>query len=137
MNEFNLTILEADGVFYEGKCISMIVPTTVGLIGIQAHHENIISALEIGEIKYTMPDGTDVHAAVSGGLLKVENNTVLILSDAVENVNEIDEKRSIREEKEAEEAILEKRSIEEYKVAQARMARAINRLKLKKKYGSL
>lgn len=137
MNEFDLTILEADSNFYEGKCISMIVPTTEGLFGIQAHHENMIAALEIGEIKYTLPDGTEYHAAVSGGILKVENNTVLILADSVEDVAEIDEKRALREEEETRQAILEKKSIEEYKIAQARMARIINRLKLKKKYDNL
>lgn len=136
MNEFDLTILEADSKFYSGKCISLIVPTTEGLWGIQALHENMIAAMVIGEMKFTLPDGTEKHAAVSGGIIKVEDNSVLILADAVEDVEEIDEKRSMKEELEAQEAMIEKRSIEEYKVAQARMARAINRLKIKKKYGS-
>ncbi len=136
MKEFDLKILEADSKFYDGKCVSLIVPTTEGLYGIQANHENMIAALVIGEIKYTLPDGSENYASVSNGLMKVENNSVLLLVESVESPDEIDENRSLEEEKQSRAELLEKKSLEEYKIAQARMARAINRLKIKKKYGS-
>ena len=136
MREFDLHILEADSVFYEGKCISLVVPTTEGLYGVQAGHENLIAAIVIGTVKYTLPDGSEHYAAISGGLLKVEDNDVLILAESCEHPEEIDENRLRKEREQAEEEIQSKRSLEEYEIAQARMARAINRLKVKKKYGS-
>ena len=136
MTEFDLKILEADSCFYDGKCVSVVVSTTEGLYGVMAHHENMISALVIGEIKYTTPDMVEHYASISGGLMKVEDNEVLILVESIENPEDIDEERVSKEEREMSEYLLEKRSIEEYEIAQARMARAINRLKIKKKYGN-
>ena len=51
MTEFKLKILEADSTFYDGNCISIIVPTSEGAYGIQANHENMIAAIIPGEIK--------------------------------------------------------------------------------------
>ena len=134
MTEFFLRILEADGTFYEGGCISIIVPTTEGLYGIQANHENMIAAVVPGEIKYTLPNGEELYAAISGGFLKMEDNELLILAEAAEHPEEIDEKRMREEMRLAAEELESKRSIEEYRVAQARMARAINRLKVKNRF---
>lgn len=133
-NEFDLELLEADRPFYIGKCTSLVIPTTDGSFGIQAHHANMIAALVPGTIKYTLPDGTREHAAVSGGFLKVEDNTVLILADALERPEEIDKARAEEEYKNAAADLMEMRSLAEYKKAQAQMARAINRLKVKLKY---
>lgn len=133
-NEFDLELLEADGPFYIGKCTSLVIPTTDGSIGIQAHHYNMIAAIVPGTIKFTRPDGTRDHAAVSGGFLKVENNSVLILADSLERPEEIDRERAEEEYKLAAAELLEMRSLAEYKKAQAQMARAVNRLKVKLKY---
>ena len=91
MNEFNLHIIEADKDFFEGKCVSLVIPTTEGMYGIQAMHENLVAAIDIGVIKYTLPDGTRCHAAVSNGMVKVENNNVLILVESCEDPDDIDE----------------------------------------------
>ena len=64
----------------------------------------------------------------------MENNTVLILVDTIERPEEIDANRARREAEEAMEAILQKKSIQSYHTAQARMARALNRLKVKEQH---
>ena len=135
MTKFSLRILEADGVFFDDYVVSLVVPTTEGSFGIQAKHENMIAAVVPGTIKYTLPDGDEIYAAITGGFMKVEDNEVLILAEAAELPEDIDEKRMAREIEEVKEELLQKQSIEEYKIAQARMARAINRLKVKHKYG--
>ena len=135
MTKFSLRILEADGVFFDDYVVSLVVPTTEGSFGIQAKHENMIAAVVPGTIKYTLPDGDEIYAAITGGFMKVEDNEVLILAEAAELPEDIDERRMAREIEEVKEELLQKQSIEEYKIAQARMARAINRLKVKHKYG--
>ena len=134
MTEFKLTILEADSTFYDGNCISIIVPTSEGAYGIQANHENMIAAIVPGEVKYTLPSGEVKIAAITGGFLKMEDNELLILAEAAEHPDDIDEKRMQEEIQLMSEELLSKKSIEEYRIAQARMARAINRLKVKNKY---
>ena len=132
MEVFELEILAAEKALYHGECASVVIPTTQGQYGILAHHSNVIAAIIPGMLRVKLPSGMEFIAAVSEGLLKVENNHVLVLVDTAERPEDIDENRAKREAEEAKEAILQKRSIHDYQIAQARMARAINRLRVKK-----
>ena len=133
MREFKLHILAADRVFYEGQATSLVVPTPDGEYGVLAGHMNIISAISAGELHFTRADGRVDIAAVSNGMLKVEDNDVLILVDTAERRSEIDENRARRDADDAKEALLQKKSIQDYKSAQAKMARAVARLNVKNK----
>ncbi|MCR5673010.1 MAG: ATP synthase F1 subunit epsilon [Lachnospiraceae bacterium] len=137
MNEFNLHIIEADNDFYNGKCVSLVIPTTDGMYGIQAMHENLVAAIDIGVLKYTLPDGTRCHAAVSNGMVKVEDNDVLILVESAEDPSEIDEARAVEEEEAARDVLSGKTDRLNYRAAKGMLARAINRIKIKNRYGSL
>lgn len=131
MKVFSLTVLAAEKPFYEGQCQSLVIPTLDGQYGIMANHSNMIAAIVPGMLRLTTPDGEEIVAAVSNGLAKIENNDVLLLVDTSERPEEIDENRAKRAAEEAHEAILQKKSIQDYMAAQARMARAINRLRVK------
>ena len=131
MNTFALNVLAAEKPFFDGECISLVIPTSDGQYGIQAKHNNMIAAIVPGKLKITTPDGNVIIAAVSEGLVKVENNQVLILVDTLELPEEIDENRAKRSAEQAKEAILQKKSIQDYISAQAKMARAIGRLRVK------
>ena len=134
MDVFQVHILAADRTFYDGPCVSLTVPTSDGELGILAHHSPIIAAVQPGTLRYQAP-GEDVKlAAVSPGMVKVENNEVLVLVDSAERPEEIDAARAQREADEAMEAILQKKSIQEYQVAQGTLARALNRLRVKSSY---
>ena len=135
MNEFNLHIIEADNEFFNGKCVSLVVPTTDGLFGIQAMHENLVATVTIGVLKFTLPDGTRRHAAVSDGIVKVENNEVLILVESCEDPDEIDEARAQDEQDMANDILSGKSDRINYRMAKGILARAVNRLKIKKRYG--
>ena len=127
---FHLRVLAADRVFYEGDCESLTVPTQDGELGILARHSNLIAAVVPGALRARLPDGRFARAAISGGLLKVEDGDVLLLADSVERPEEIDARRAQRAEARAREALLQKRSLQEYRDAQAHLARALNRLKV-------
>lgn len=131
---FRLRILATDKPFYEGDCLSLTVPTLDGERGILAHHSNMIAAIVPGVLRGEFPGRPPQTAAVSGGLVKVEDNEVLILVDTAERPEEIDSNRAKRAEAQAREALMQKRSIQEYRTAQANLARAINRLKVKRRY---
>ena len=134
MSQFQIFILAADSVLYEGPCESLVVPTSQGLYGILANHSNMVSAVVPGRLSYRVPGGTEQFAAVSAGLVKVEDNEVLVLVDTAERPENIDANRAKRAADEAREAILQKRSIQEYRSAQANLARELNRLRVKKHY---
>ena len=134
MELFQVHILAADRTFYDGPCISLTVPTSDGELGILAHHSPIIAAVQPGTLRYQAPGGDVLLAAVSPGMVKVENNEVLVLVDSAERPEEIDSARAQREADQAREAILQKKSIQEYQVAQGTLARALNRLRVKSNY---
>ena len=131
METFQVHILAADKTFYEGPCVSLSIPTSEGEFGILAHHSSMIAAVQPGTLRYQVPDQPVQLAAVSPGMVKVERNDVLVLVDSVERPEEIDIVRAQREVDEAKEILLQKRSRQEYQIAQATMARALNRLRVK------
>ena len=131
MAVFRVHILAADNTFYEGECESLIVPTADGQYGILAGHCNTISAVVPGVMRYRVPGGTDQIAAVSSGLVKIENDDVLVLVDSTERPEDIDANRAKRAADAAKEALLQKQSIREYHSAQMTLARAITRLRVK------
>mgnify|MGYP003916741063 CR=1 FL=1 len=137
MDSFQVHILAADKTFYEGPCLSLTVPTSEGELGILAHHSSVIAAVQPGTLRYKEPDGRMNLAAVSAGMVKVEGNEVLVLVDSAERPEDIDAARARREADEAKEAILQRKSRQEYQVAQATLARALNRLRVKSASGHL
>ena len=84
MSSFKLSVLSPKCRFYEGDCISLTVPTTDGKYGILAHHASAVLTIVPGEIVFILPDGQRKTVTVSDGILKTENNEVLILTDYVE-----------------------------------------------------
>ena len=131
MNTFKTHILAASNTFYDGECESLIIPTADGQYGILAGHCDIISAVVPGVMTYRIPGEKDQIAAVSAGLVKVEDGEVLVLVDYAERPEEIDAIRAEEEAAAAREAILQKRSIREFHAAQMTLARAASRLKAK------
>ena len=134
MNSFHLCILAADKPFYDGECVSLCIPTDDGIYGIQANHHNIIAAIVAGTVSFKRKENDEFEfAAVSQGIMKVESGEVLLLVDTAERPEEIDENRAKQDAIEAREEILKKQSIAEYRDAEARLARALSRIKTKGK----
>ncbi len=131
MDTFQVHILAADRTLYEGPCVSLTIPASDGERGILAHHASMMAAIVPGMVRWQPPGEGVQLAAVSPGMVKVENNEVLVLVDSAERPEEIDEARARREADQAREAILQKKSRQEYQLAQATLARALNRLRVK------
>ncbi len=134
MKPFQISILAADRPFYEGPCESLVVPTVTGQYGVLADHSNAIAAIIPGTLYYKVPDQPAKVASVSAGLIKIENNEVLVLVDSAERPEDIDANLAKQAADAAMEEILQKKSILEYRSAQARLAREISRLRVKTRY---
>lgn len=133
MKTFMLSVLAADSCIYVGECSSVILPAADGQYGVLADHCNTISAVVPGLLEYTLPNGEVQSVAVSNGMVKIENNEVMILVDSAERPEEIDIRRAERAAAEAREQLLQKKSIMEYRTAEAYLARALNRIKVGRK----
>ena len=140
MATFKLHFMASEHMVYDGDAESVSLMTTEGSIGILAHHSNLIMAVVPGIVEY-VPAGEDAKAAgkdgrqvvvVSDGLLKVENNEVMILVDTAENPEEIDEARARRAEEQAREALKRANSNRDVALASAELSRAMSRIKASK-----
>ena len=129
--------MASDHMVYDGDAESVSLQTTEGSIGVLAHHANIVMAVVPGIVEYVPVGETAAETGktgrqtivVSDGLLKVENNTVMILVDTAESPDQIDEARARRAEEEAREALKRANSNRDAAMASAELSRAISRIK--------
>lgn len=134
MNTFSLKITACDRVFYEGECEILIFPVKDGEMAIMAHHEQMTTTVEIGELRFRTPDGTEHVAIVSDGMLQVAHNQVKVIVYSAETPEEIDASRARAAEERAREQLRQKQSIMEYHISRASLARAMARLRGKDKH---
>ena len=132
--------MASEHMVYDGDAESVSLMTTEGSVGILAHHSNLIMAVVPGIIEF-VPAGEEAKAlgisgkqvwAVSDGLLKVENNEVMILVDTAENPEEIDEARARRAVEKAREDMKRANSQRDVALASAELSRAVSRIKASK-----
>ena len=129
-NSFYLKIIAANRVFYSGRCRSIIVPEYDGQKEILAHHEDMVIAVNDGEMRF-QPEGSDnwEYAVVGIGFVEIVNNLVTLLVESAERPEEIDVARAREAKERAEEQMRQKQSIHEYYHSRASLARAMARLK--------
>ena len=134
-NTFYLKIIAANRVFYAGRCRSLIVPEYDGQKEILAHHEDMVIAIDEGEMRF-QPEGTAnwEYAVVGMGFVEIVNNRVTLLVETAEHPEEIDVARAREEKERAEDQMRQKQSIQEYYHSRASLSRALTRLKATSKY---
>ena len=93
-NTFLLNVTACDRVFFEGRCRQVVIPLEDGEKEIQAHHENMVFAVEVGELRIQTEDGEWITGVVGTGFAQVINNRVSILVDTAEHPEEIDVRRA-------------------------------------------
>ena len=134
MNTFKVHLLSSSRTFYEGDCESLVIPTVDGQYGVWAGHSNTITAIVPGKLSFRVPGQEQQATAVSSGIMKIEDNDVLVLVESILRPEEIDEERAEREAADAKEAMLQKLSRQEYLSVQAQLARAVSKLKIRRSY---
>ena len=87
-------IVTPERVVLKEEIIQVTAPTRMGEITVLPGHIPLISALEPGVIEIVRPDNKREVMSVSGGLIEVLKNKVVILADTAERAEEIDETRA-------------------------------------------
>ena len=129
--QFHLEILTPERAFYVGECTSLVLPTSDGMMGVQAHHTPLTAAIMDGEVSFLMPDGTRQVCAVTQGMADVSDNRVRILCETALRPDEIDEEKERREAQEAAQKLREKQGERDYVLTQLAFSRATSRLRVK------
>lgn len=86
-------IVSQDRLVFEGDADIVIVPGTLGEMGILPGHAPLLSILDLGVIRVKSGDQEEVFT-VTGGFIEVQPDIITIMADAAENVEEIDVQRA-------------------------------------------
>lgn len=101
-DKIHLKITTPERVVLADDVNEVVLPTTMGEIGILPHHIPLVAVLAPGEIR-VKKDTDELLLAVSGGFIEVQPKRVIVLADTAEHAEEIDEKRAEEAKKRAEE----------------------------------
>lgn len=71
----------------------VIAPASEGYVGILPHHAPLLTTLGPGELRIKK-GGTETSLAVFGGFMDVRPDRVVVLTEAAEHAEEIDEARA-------------------------------------------
>lgn len=126
---FSLEIISSNRIFYSGQAKNIIFPAEDGLFSVMAHHENITMTVEVGDVRFQLPDDSWQDAVVSNGFVEVANNRVKMFVASCEKPEEIDIVRAQEAKERAQEQLRQKQSILEYHSSKASLSRAMARLK--------
>ncbi|MBI5647206.1 MAG: F0F1 ATP synthase subunit epsilon [Ignavibacteriae bacterium] len=127
---FDLKIVTPNRVVFEGKAASVSCPGTEGRFQVLAKHAPLLSSLDIGELDVVDEQNTRVEYAVSGGVVQVYHNAVLVLADTAERREEIDTARASAARTRAEQRLAGRTPDTDVERARASLYRALNRLKV-------
>ncbi len=110
-------------------------PSVDGTVGILPRHASMVALLKPGEIRL-VKGNVESHFVVTGGILQVEADKVIVLADAAEHAEEIDEARAREALERARQMLAEQRNRQEIIAAQAALQRALIRLRVAERRGS-
>ena len=118
-----LQIITAEREVFSGEVDTLVAPGVAGQLGILPNHAPLMTVLQPGEL-LVRTGGDESYLALSGGYLEVLGNQVIVLADAAEDVDEIDEARAQEALARAQERISSRASDIELEQAVASLRRA-------------
>lgn len=131
----HLDITSQDRCVFSGDVDMIVIPGSAGEMGILPHHAPLLSTLKMGVIK-VRTKGEELIFTVAGGIVEVQPDSVIILADAAENVQEIDVARAEAARKKAEEYLSKSvpQDTDTYLALQSALRRSNLRLDAVKKF---
>lgn len=118
-----LQIITAEREVFSGEVDTLVAPGIEGQLGILPNHAPLITVLQPGELMVRAA-GEESFLALSGGYMEVLGNRVIILADAAEDVDEIDEARAQEAMERAQQRVSNRESEAELQQALASLRRA-------------
>lgn len=103
----HLDIVTIERIVVSEEVDYVSAPGIDGVMGILPKHEPLLTALSIGELHYRKGN-LDYSFAIGGGFMEVRPDKVIVLADAAEGAEEIDEKRAEDARKRAQELMAQK-----------------------------
>lgn len=129
-----LKIITPEREIFSDSVEQVTLPSVDGEITVLPAHIPLVSILRAGEV-VIKKGGETIPLAVSGGMIKVTGEEVVILADTAERVEEIIEERAAEAHDRAKKLLEEKTfDANEFATIAAKMAKELARLKVARKW---
>jgi F-type H+-transporting ATPase subunit epsilon len=79
----NIEIITPDKKIFAGEIKSVRVPGKKGSFQVLKDHAPIISTLENGSVRIVDQDNNEIVYEISGGVIEVKANKIILLADSV------------------------------------------------------
>ena len=128
-------IVSQDRQVYSGLADVVVLPGAAGQMGILPHHAPLLSSLGPGLVTVRY-QGQEQVFTVTGGIVEVQPDQIIILADAAENVMEIDIARAEQARRRAEELLKQgpPPDTDEFLAIEAALKRSSLRLEAAKRF---
>jgi F-type H+-transporting ATPase subunit epsilon len=133
--KFKIEIVTPEKLVFSEEIESLVIPAERGYLGVLAGHAPLLATLQPGEITIKGSAKGELHYATSGGFMEVTPGKAVLLTESAEEATQIDIPRAEESKKRAEERLAPAagKAIDKSR-AKAALERAVNRLKIAKKY---
>ena len=125
----HLEVITPERKVYEDDVDMVIAPAADGYVGILPHHAPLLTVLGPGEFRVKV-GGTEQALAVFGGFLEVRGDRVVVLTEAAEEIEDIDVQRAQAARERAQAALQAPASAADEARARASLQRALVRIRL-------
>src|SRR5207302_10128201 len=129
MAKLHVEMVTAEGRVLSQEADFVRAPGLGGELGVLPRHIPLMTPLKTGEV-LVRNDGREEFIAVAGGFLEVLPDRVVILADAAERAEDIDEARADEARRKAQQLLEEKPEGLEAAAAAAALERAVMRLRV-------
>ena len=125
MSMLQLEVVTPDKTVVSAQVEMAVCPGVMGEFGVLPHHVSLLSALKIGNLRYT-EGGKQHNVFISGGFADVNNKVLTVLAESAELAEDIDSAQAAKER--AEKRLASQADDVDHARAEAALQRAVERL---------
>jgi F-type H+-transporting ATPase subunit epsilon len=134
MSTIQVDIVSAEGEIYSGEAAMVFAPAREGEVGIAPRHAPLLTGLKPGGVRVQpVEGGEELYFYVSGGMLEIQPNRVIVLADTAMRAKDLDAAAAEEARKRAEDMLANREGAMEVATAQAELSAAMAQLQLMEK----
>ena len=126
----NLNVVSAEEALFSGRIESLQITGSEGELGIMPGHAPLLTSLKPGMARIIKQGGEEEILYLSGGMLEVQPNNVIVLADVATRVADLDEQAAQEAKQRAEEQLNVQSGDVNYAEAASELARAVAQLRV-------
>ena len=126
----NLNVVSAEESLFSGSIKSLQITGSEGELGIMPGHAPLLTSLKPGMALITKHDGSEEVIYLSGGMLEVQPNNVIVLADIATRAADLDEQAALEAKQRAEDNMNAHGADVDFAAVAAELARAVAQLRV-------